>query len=344
MGLTHLPHGLIATPNLGGTGRLMDMFNSDNIWFVDAVNGSSGNTGKEPTKALALPSQAISKASHGAAIYIKPYLVDQSVTSSSVYYTDDIIIPYEKAGISLIGCGLPCPNNYGGVGLRPSTVTGTLVTIKSSGNTLENLCLTLNGGTADQGQSIVNSTRNNTAGSYSRSYSGLIRNCRFTEDKSHPSPATPYPGCISLNCAVNYIIEDCIFDSCLNALMMQSVVGNAEQVVFQRNIVGGLCSARDVDIYLSINSADCNGIVIRDNVFADGKPTHNTGFFIYMPYVTAGTGIFANNYFATKTATNGFKEGATATEGNVADNFFFAGNWIEGTATTDPMNQGTRAG
>ena len=333
--MSKIEGGLFAAPNFGGTGRLMDMWNSNNIYFVDAVNGSSGGPGKDPETPFALPSQAISACAAGASIYVKPYLWDQSVSSSDLWYTDDIIFPYNKSGISLVGCGQLQPFNYSGVGLKPSTVIGTLIHIKSNAITLENLYLTLVGGTADQGSSnalaqcIVRAQRNASAGSYSRSYGGAIRGCRIALDKSHGHPE--YAGAISLQCARQFIIEDNFFNDCLGAIVLNSYVGSQTDLLIRNNQFGGDPDNRGCEIEIWINSDDSNSIVIRDNCFADGLPNH-TGSqkrFIYMPpNYTAGTGIIAGNYFSTKTTQpNSFD--TDGSECYLADTMFAPGNYIE---------------
>jgi len=344
--MSKIEGGLFAAPNFGGTGRLMDMWNSNNIYFVDAVNGSTGGPGKDPETPFALPSEAIDACAMGASIYIKPYILDQSLTAGQgVYYTDDIVIPYEKSGIALVGCGNPNPHNYAGVGIKPSTVTGTLIEIKSNSNLIENMHLTLAGGTSDSAtgtnpQAIILMRRVITAGSLSRTYGNTVRGCRFSDDKSHP---TITPACltssIALGCAVHTIIEDNIFEDCLGGIVMQSVIGNQEDTTVRRNVFGGKPSARDCDIVLSINNASCVNITIFDNIFADGKPHHVGGShrrFISMPYVDYGTGILANNYFASSTVSNAMGESTGGTDSIVAENFFFCGNYYQGSGTTAP--------
>jgi len=341
MTITKYPHGIHATPNLGGTGRLMELWENDNIYFVDATDGSSSNDGKHPTKSKALPSQAITACSQGASIYIRPYIVDQSATSQEVYYTDDIIIPYDKSGIALMGAGMSQPFNYGGVGIRPTTVTGSLITVKSNSNLIENLYLTLNGGTSDSGtgtnpQCIINMRRVTTSGSQSRNYGNQVRGCRFSQDKSHPSVSANYGSAsIYLGCAVHTIIEDNIFEECLGSIVLQSVVGNQEDTHIRRNTFGGICTSRDADMIISINSANANNIVVYDNMFADGLPTHSSGStlrFVAFPYITAGTGLFANNYFACLDKEAEFDE--IGSEAKIAAEFFAPGNWCAATSTT----------
>jgi len=341
MGISNFPNGIYATPLLGA-GRLSDMWNSGNIYFVDGYAGSVSNTGLSPTAALALPSEAISACKGGATIYIRPIGMnyDQSLTTNYQFYTDDIIIPFGKSGISLVGAGEPRPLYFGGVALKPSTVTGSLIDIRSNSNIIENMHLTLVGGTADQAdgattwQTIILMHRD---GSNSRCYGNVIRGNRFSHDASHPSFA--YGGGAIVNwTAQNTIIENNLFENCLGGVQLHSHAGDTIFNYIRGNTFSGNPANRDCDLVVSINAATCHGNCIYDNIFADGLPTHAGNYvrFIHFPYVTAGTGIIANNYFATATVTNGFGEGGGGSQAIVAANMFMAGNYYEGTGTTAP--------
>src|SRR3990167_5350978 len=105
MGLTRYPHGIFATPVIGsGVGRLIDMFNSDNIFFCDYDSGSDSNSGKAPDAATQLISKAVSNASQNASIYVKPRV---SSTSAQLYYIDNVTVPLTKPNISIVGAGNP---------------------------------------------------------------------------------------------------------------------------------------------------------------------------------------------------------------------------------------------
>ncbi len=305
MGLTHYPNGILATPNLGGTSRLLELWESDNIFFVDGYAGSAGNTGKEPSKSKAKPSEAIAAASGGASIYVRPigYQYDQTTGSNYKFYTDDIIIPYSKSHLAIIGAGNHQPFGYGGVMLRPSTVTGSLLEIKSNSNLICNMHFTLNGGTADSADGSATyqtSILMHRDGSVSRCYGNIIRGNRFSQDKSHPNIS--YGGGSIVNfTAQRLTIEDNLFENNLGGIVNHAHSGDIGQTYIRRNYFGGLPTNRDCDIILSHNSSGSNINVIHSNVFADGLPTHSGGGslrFITMPYVTAGTGIIAQNWFA----------------------------------------------
>jgi len=330
MSLTHLPHGLLATPNLGGTGRLMDLFESDNMFFVDAITGSQGNTGKEPKKAKAKPSEALDACSGGASIYIRPAGIRNNQTTSVYqYYTDDVVLPYTKSGIALIGAGEPQMNGYGGVLMRPSTATGSLITVNSNGNLITNMHLTCNGGTASSSQAIIMLKRN--ASTPSRCYNNVIRGCRFGEDKHSPGIGA-VSGAIWAGTAQNLIVEDNLFDQCLGGVTMYAVSGDVVNNIIRRNIFAGNPASVDAHIVIGINSAGSYGNMIYSNIFGDGLPAYSSGgikrFIMFQaPYQTAGSGILANNWFAT--ATSGFAENGSEVQSS--DTFFMPGNYYEGT-------------
>ena len=323
MGLSHFPHGVLATPNLG-MGRLLDMFNSGNIFFVDGDGGSASKTGSTPGDPVALPSTAVGLAARNATVYVKPKTTS---ASAQAYYQDNITIPLTKPNISIVGAGNTGSNS--GVQIKPLDVATHLVEVKGAGLTLENMRLTLNGGTADLKMSIVHAVNETGVATPA----GLtIRGCRFEGDKSVPSITSSTDMCSSIALGtVNYCtIEDNVFYSCHGGIVGQLSTASFHNVVVQRNIFSGAPANRCVDIWMNVALA---GVMILNNVFADGLPTHAgatiANYFLYL--ADAGTGIIAGNYFAT--ATNSF--GAAGSEARFPDTFFSAGN------TYDAASAGT---
>ncbi len=74
------------------------------IWFVDGDVGSDGNTGKGMKKSQTLKSigKAISQAGPYDTIYVKPR-VPQSDASDPEVYAEELVIPYAKNHLSIIG-------------------------------------------------------------------------------------------------------------------------------------------------------------------------------------------------------------------------------------------------
>jgi hypothetical protein len=320
MTVTRLNHGLFATP-LIGAGRLSDMFQSENIWFVDGDITTNG-TGMEPDSCVSLPSTAVGLASRGGIIYVKPRI---TAASAQTYYADNITIPKTKPGVSIIGCG----NTTGassGVQLKPLTVTDHLITVNGAGALFENMRLTLTGGTADVDKCIINAVRDVAA---TRVVADLIvRHCRLENDKSHPSySGTNAVAAIGLGSANYVVIEDNVFSQCLGSIVSQETNGTTRDLTIRRNIFGGLPESRDADIWLSL-SASYN-INIVDNLFSDGVPTHGgggVGRFIKIEGATA-TGLVANNFFASN---EGDAEwGTDGTECVIPATFFTVGNYSQ---------------
>ena len=331
MGLTRFPHGILATPNLGtdsgGYGRLVQLWESDNIWFVDGDNDSVGHAGNTPDASVALISTAVGLASKGGTIYVKPRLSD---TSAQSYYYDTIEIPLSKPGMSIIGAGTP--SSRAGVQLKPSTdhLAEDVIVIKGGGVTLENMRLTGNGGTADQYKSIVSAI--SVTGSSNPD--GLtIRHCRFEGDKSVPriASSTDMNAAVALGTASYSTIEDNTFYSCHGGIVGQLATAAYHNVTITRNLFSGAPANRVCDVFLMHGTT--GGVVITHNIFADGLPTHAPGASgnYFVKITDAGTGILAWNAFAT--TADGEVAKAAGSECIIPATYFTAGNVYEGAAS-----------
>lgn len=116
MPLTHFPNGLssFGIPQIGSNTYSVPGGNGA-VWFVDAVNGSDGNSGQSPSEALKTIGKAHSLAGNGTGdtIYVYPGS-----------YTENVVI--SKDYISLIGAvyaGYARPDVVPAAGV-PLTVTG----------------------------------------------------------------------------------------------------------------------------------------------------------------------------------------------------------------------------
>ena len=319
----------------GGAGRLMQMFESDNIWFVDGDNGLTGNLGNKPDQSVTLISSAVALASAGGTIYVKPKLSADSETS---YYSDSIDIPITKPGLSIIGAGNTYgnPGSVGGVNVIVSTAGAAdhLVDVNAGGVLIENIRWTRAGGTASSSKCIVSAVASGTS---SWPQGLTLRSCVFEWDIDHPSASADPNAAVGLGKCWVALIENCHFLNCLGGIASAPTAGDNAMVHIMNNVFSGNPANRDADIIINNNSAGGFDHVIHGNVFGDGLPAHGDGAtlrFIDMPYQTAGTGIFSNNYFACISKEAQFKEGGS--EGDVADNYFMAGNWCRGSGTTAP--------
>jgi len=88
----------------GGQNNWPGYWGSD-VWFVDGDNGDAANNlarDNSPTTALAKPSEAVSAAAAGDTIYVKPR-VPTSDASDPTVYADELVIPFAKHSLSIIG-------------------------------------------------------------------------------------------------------------------------------------------------------------------------------------------------------------------------------------------------
>ena len=330
MGLTHFPHGIFATPNIGGS-RIFEVWNSNNIFFVDGDGGMSINDGLSPESAVTKPSEAIALAqSRGPVIYVKPRTTS---ASAQTYYTDDIVIPLTLPNTSIIGAGFQgCTNSFSGVQIGPTTVGGHLIDVLGAGANIENMRLTLRSGTADAAKSIIHAVATT---SQTAKPSGLtVRYCRFSSDKSHPGyTSTDAIACIGLGSASQVIIEGNVFYDVLGGISYQNTSGTANDIQITGNKFCGPVADRDCDILLNIS--DSSGVMIVNNVFSDGKPAHSGGSFTKFVYLAGGTtGVMAGNYFSTGTE-NSIAD-STGTDCVIPTTFFCPCNWYEGVTNTAP--------
>ena len=331
MPLTRYPHGIFATPNIGGIGRLSDIWNADNIWFVDGDNGSSGNAGNEPDRAVALISTAIDKASRGGTIYVKPRT---TVASAQTYYVDSLVIPLTKPNLSIIGAGFPgCHNSFSGCQLKASDVATDLIHVNGAGFNIENMRLS-GAGMTDLGNSLIDAE---AAVDQTRKPSGLtVRGCHFASAASGASATEgQLGGAIGCGSVSQMIIEDCVFYAVTTSIMMTNTSGTGNNQIIRGNVFGGTCASRNCDV---VNIGNGTGIVIADNIFSCGVPAGAGGYASNFIYISAGVGIVARNAFAT--ATNEVAK-ATGTECTIPTTFFCAGNTIE--AATDTKGFATRS-
>jgi hypothetical protein len=317
---------------------------NSNIQFVDGdyggvIGSTSGSSGRTPKSAVTTATLAINNiVGRQGVIYVRP---KGTVASAQSYYQEDIVLPKEKPGLHIVGA-VPegCTGAQGGPQFKPLTVTGHLVDVKGANCTLENLRLTLSGGTAAQNKCIVHAVPDVAA---TRQPSGLvIRSCRFENDKSNPSySGTEAVASVGLGSVRDVIITKNTFFNCIGGIAIQETNGIPHMIEISNNIFAGGPAVRDCDILASWG--DGTGLAIIGNYFCDGLPALSTGSYKrFIEIIGAGTGILANNYFAAY-ATNSSDlfddDGALCIIPNTffqAHNYFLAGtaNYGLGDRTT----------
>jgi hypothetical protein len=322
MGLTNYPNGIFATPNIGGVGRLADLFAADNIFFVDGLLGDAANDGKAPGGGHALDSltNAVSAASKDGVIYIKPLT---TTASAQTYYRDNVVFPLTKPNLSVIGCGSGWTNQSSvQYKVAAAATTSHLFDVRGAGLYLENMRLTGNSMTGTG--SIIHANVSATL-----QPAGLhVRGCLFEAAYTQAvMGANPYGGSITGN-TVNYsLIEDNWFYNTLSGVALISNYGTLGRVIIRNNFFSGAPASRSCDVYLEPGTSTYgSGVMVHGNVFSDGVPTGGTiGRFIKI--VNATTGIVANNWFASTAAAAEY--GSDGTDCVIPATFFFAGNYNE---------------
>lgn len=145
MGYTNFPNGITSfgVPVMGS-----DRFSSpwSTHYFVDGIDGSDGNTGKEPSKAFATIQQAVTASQYQDVIYIRPKTY--TLGTGFARYTEDVVSTVGGSGgsggtltnalKSIIGV-TPNPANseYGGVRWKHASATN--LTIDSPAMHIENI-------------------------------------------------------------------------------------------------------------------------------------------------------------------------------------------------------------
>ena len=118
-------------------------------WFVDYDNGSAHQSGKKPTEAFQTITQAVSAASGGDVIYIRPrayqlgqgfrrYVEDVTITQGGTTGTGNVAT---NANISLIGVSqrLGYGGDFSGVRWKVSATNGDNLVVQAPGTHIENI-------------------------------------------------------------------------------------------------------------------------------------------------------------------------------------------------------------
>jgi hypothetical protein len=98
MSLTRFPHGILATPNLGGS-----MMTQGNIFFVKPSSGNDGNAGDTPNTAFKTLAKALSAATANQNDIV--YMFQESNTASKTTDYQDVPLDWNKDSVHLVGVG-----------------------------------------------------------------------------------------------------------------------------------------------------------------------------------------------------------------------------------------------
>jgi hypothetical protein len=295
MPLSHFPHGVFATPNIGA-GRLVDLWNSSNVWFVDGDNGRAGNAGNEPSKAVALPSTAVNKASQWGTVYIRPMQNNTYATITNDYYVDNITVPISKAGLSIVGAG-PGGSHYQSVEMKTAVAGSHLITIYAPAVHIEGIRLTGTSQTAVTGLanpdlSIIRAMGDGTT---NKSNGGLsISNCTFSNAKAG--------GAVRIDNPWNCTIDNSIFHNCFVGVWTSSSVSSTNGMWIKNCQFEGQPANIDAYIYMTGGSANCYGGLIHNCTFQGTVPAHASGSIkryisVGDTWTTGAGGLIANCFF-----------------------------------------------
>lgn len=319
MSLTHLPHGILATPNIGG-GRLAEMFQADNIFFVngDLGGASSSNSGLNPDEAVSIPTEAVGKAVKGGIIYVNPR---GTTASAQTYYVDNITIPVTKPLMQILGCGPDTDRPYMGPLVKATTagVGSAVLIINGAAFLTEGMEWTGTGQTADTA-SIITINNNGTT---TRAYGVTIRNCTIRNAKGHLISAG---GAIHIDTAIYVKILHNLFADNPNSIAIQSTYAGINTLYIDDNTFSGTTTVRDSDIFCTADAG--NGFEITGNKFLDGLPNHGVNNK-YLVLSSGPRGLVANNRFAYAATTMDALLAASGTIGNVPTTMAQVGNMVQ---------------
>jgi hypothetical protein len=269
------------------------------IQFVDGDNGSNGNAGWSPKKAVASITQAVTNVTGKAAavIYVRPKA--NTTDSNQSYYVDNVTIPITVPGLSIIGAGSNPSRPYFGVDIKANTSTSVLFDVLASGVTLEGMRLAGTGQNATDGIAIVRAINYGT--SSGSPYGLCIRGCRLDNARTG--------GAINMDSPVGVLIEDCSFHDC--AVGITSNQGQMSSAAFGPRIencdFGGAAASRDMDIYISQagkgNTTGGDHYLIYRCMFMDDLPAKGDNNR-FIKIANADTGMIAYCGFSTSPGAN----------------------------------------
>ncbi len=322
-----------------GLDRLVTLFQSENVWFVDGVNGSASNAGDIPGASVAKPSEAIAKAAMWGVIYIAPMQYATYATISNRYYIDNVTVPIGKAGVQFIGAG-PGGTHYQTVEIKTSAAGSHVFDVYAPGVQFRNMRLTGTSQTAvtGLGNPDLSVIRAMGDGSTNKANGGLgVFDCTFSNAKAG--------GAIRIDNPWNCVVDNCIFHNCYVGVWSSSSVSSTNGMWIKDCMFEGQPANIDTHIYATGGSSNCYGLLIDRNTFNTALPAHASGAlkrFIYVgdTWSTGGGGLISNNCFAFDTDNNTGLCGAAGTQILVPTTIWMAGNFAE--ANTDAEGLITR--
>lgn len=262
-----------------------------NSYFVDFDNGSDGYDGKSTRTPFNNLYKAITTASAGDVIYIRPRTTVGTQGTNQVPITPaaaqaaNWTIPRTKNHLSIIGTREHCGIQNGIILQGYAGVNTPTITVLSPYCTFENI------GFQQAAAQLVGGIRVNAGYPGTKDGFGcVIDNCNF-----HVHAATGH-GAV--------IFDSGRYNQCLNSQFWHCVVGvnlGASAMAIQGAIVRNCdFNGADTDVDTDIQIATAQHILIDNNRFNHAQPNYTTGAYkMYVKVVTSATGLLVNNWFGT---------------------------------------------
>ncbi len=291
MTVTRFPHGIFATPNLGGA----NVRNFPGLWtkqliFVDGANGADDQDGFHTDTAKKTLGAANTIAGRDDTIYIRPQAV-------GVRYTENVTVAVTtKQGLSIIGTGNGRGNSvYQSCSFRGVlAVDSPVLTLNSSYINVENLHFWSRAAQTITGFGVL--IRWNTPVGLALNIGSSIVNCAFTADVADaPAAVGVTQNAIRMDSTEGILVEGCLFKDCRSSISVGSTQSATDSINIRNNQFLGTASNIAADIYIT----DCTYMNIAGNTFGHTVPSNTAGTLVKYIYC-AGTvaGEVMGNKFA----------------------------------------------
>lgn len=298
------------------------------VYYVDGDNGSDTFSGKTPALAFKTIQAAVTAASGGDTIYVRPRAMAAGA-SDPVNYAETIIIPAGKSGLRLIGWGAgPAQGNLPQI--KKGSGSTALLTVRSPGCVIANLGF--NGGSSTGGGILLDDDASTKS-----AFGTVIQNCHFKNCVGSTATDSRTGGAIQWSAnggAWQVLIRgNRFFKNVGDIVLLGTGVSVPEDVVIEGNVFSGPAASVDCNLYLAGGSG-MTGVIIRDNYFT-AMPAIGSGSVARFMDLTGCVGLLAKNYFATITdpALTELQFAAAGSAAKVPATVFMAGNAGEVQAT-----------
>lgn len=301
MSITHFPHGIFATPNLGAVG--FGMSNASTIYFVDGTNGSDSNDGQSPEAAVLTIGKAISLADKFDVIYVVPKdwtSLENSYAGLNTAYAESCSISYAKAGLAIVGVGhadlLGEPHSV----VLKETASGTAANMKVLAPmcAFENLAFE-RAGSETGGQLVF---QGGTALTYEGNASSVY-NCYFFYGNGSTGPGTT-AGALLGDQFWGLNISHCSFMGCRRGIYLQSGAATTGDIEIDNcTFKSRLTAASDIEYDIYVYCQGSATVNIHDIFCAHLIPSYSGGGNRWIHVITERQGIVARVYCAGENST-----------------------------------------